>query len=842
MGGLPIPLRADVVQAYRRLIPNDKNLDSAGALRERGEPVSYSGKKALHHIGMPVGGLFCGTLYLGGDGRLWLWDVFNRVREGILPRPLAYKGRELRMRDGVNYISPPKPTHPFDQNFAITINGLRRTLDYDGFRSVTFRGRYPIGEVSYEDPTTPVSVTLEAFSPFIPLNTPDSSLPATVMRYRIQNTTLEKITVELSGWMENAICIHHRDRSGTVRNRVISNRLLTALHCSVDASGTVDKLHDNGTMTLAVLGRKEVTGSPGPGATGEEATAALGETLTGSVGQTVVIKPGQETVVTFVIAWHFPNLSVEGMQDVGREYVARFENAAAVASYVGRYVDRLYGETRLWCDTWYDSTLPYWFLDRTMANTSTLATGTAYRFKSGRFWAWEGVGCCKGTCTHVWHYAQAPGRLFPDVERGHREHVDFGLAMHRGGGIGTRADLTRSSRPAHDGHCGRILGAYREHQMSADAAFLKRKWPRIKSAIQFLIHTDVDGDGILNGAQRHTLDAEWYGKISFLSSLYLAALKAGEAMATEMGDKAFAARCKGIAGQGAQNILKLYNGEYFFHELDREHAGHVAAGTGCYIDQVFGQGWAHQVGLGYVMDAAKTKSALQALFKYNFVPNVGKFRETFTRGRWYAADDDAGLIMCSWPKGGLNPDWYRSWQFQYFNECMTGFEWQAASHMIWEGLIDEGMTVARAIHDRYRAEKRNPYNEVECSDHYARAMASYGAFLAASGYESHGPKAYLGFSPRISPERFKSAWTAAEGWGSYSQESRTGGQESLIHVKWGQLTLKTLGLDAKGSSVNAVLGRRKLRATLRREGKRAIVQLKKPVVIRAGEMLKVTVS
>ena len=92
---------------------------------------------------------------------------------------------------------------------------------------------------------------------------------------------------------------------------------------------------------------------------------------------------------------------------------------------------------------------------------------------------------------------------------------------------------------------------------------------------------------------------------------------------------------------------------------------------------------------------------------------------------------DAGLIMCSWPQGGKNPGFAKHWQYGYFNECMTGFEWQAAAHMIWEGhdqpdLLEAGLAVSRAIHDRYNAALRNPYNEIECSDHYSRAMASYG--------------------------------------------------------------------------------------------------------------------
>ena len=72
---------------------------------------------------------------------------------------------------------------------------------------------------------------------------------------------------------------------------------------------------------------------------------------------------------------------------------------------------------------------------------------------------------------------------------------------------------------------------------------------------------------------------------------------------------------------------------------------------------------------------------------------------------------------------------------------MNGFEYQVAGHMIWEGMVKEGLAVERAIHDRYHASRRNPWNEVECGDHYARSMASYGVFIAACGYEHTAPRA-----------------------------------------------------------------------------------------------------
>jgi non-lysosomal glucosylceramidase len=1006
---MPVMAGAFETAEQERLIPADKKLGPGWvkSLFDRGVREVYRGKE-LEKIGMPVGGLCAGQLYLGGDGKLWHWDIFNKA-----------------MGTGDhNYAHPPLPSSPLEQGFAVEIDAAGtkqvRALDHTGFSDVSFRGEYPIAYVEFRDPQSSVTVSLEAFSPHIPLNTDESSLPATVMRYSVKNISSARVEVQLAGWLENAVGLYTSPGDEAPRrNRVLHKPGLLAVQSDIDPAAekfaekndrrdivfedfqkptyegwtvtgdafgkgpilksdipnyqgdvgskgprvvnshasapgrsiedrdnhtgtltskpfTVDRNyirfwigggkrpgetginllidgkavrtatgHDNnrmrqesfdvrklqgktarlvifdkakgpwgnigagpivftdhrpvrenfdrGTLALALLdpapsdrAAPDVPAGKFPAAAfvadpRSEAAHAVGGKLIGAVVRKMVLEAGEEASATFVIAWHFPRLQ---LKDGGRFYATRFDSALSVAEHVAGNFTTLHAHTRLWHDTWYDSTLPYWFLDRTYLNTSILATSTAHRFASGRFYGWEGVGCCEGTCTHVWHYAHAVARLFPDLERDLRRRTDFGTAQDpRTGMINHRGE---SAGLAVDGQAGCILRAYREHQMSKDAGMLKELWPRIKLAMLCLIHMDK-GEGLVEGAQHNTLDQPWFGKVAWLSSLYLAALRACEVMAHEVGDHAFASKTREIFDRGSRNLdRELFNGEYFYQLPDKEHARSVGSHNGCEIDQVFGQSWAFQVGLGRILPEGHVKEALAALWKYNFALDVGPFRKAHKPGRWYAMAGEAGLIMCSWPRGeGARVQ--QGFDF-YFNECMNGFEYQVAGHMIWEGLnekalVEKGLAVARAVHDRYHPSRRNPWNEIECGDHYARSMASYGVFLAACGYEYHGPKGHLAFAPRLSPGRFRAAFTAAEGWGTFSQKDAAGRRKAAVIVRWGKLALKTLGLlpraGTKPARATVTLAGRPVDAHLTVANGRATIEFAKGVIVEAGQELAV---
>ena len=814
-------------------IPVSKNLDPAWVkgLFQRGKATTYTKSRGeLKYIGMPVGGIGCGTLYLGGDGRLWLWDIFNENQEGVDPRQIPWpdalhEGAKVRSRDGANYIAPTVAADKFilDQGFSVEVvlNGVTtvKQLRAEDWKEVIFEATYPIATVTYID--FPLEIKMKAFSPFIPLDPDNSGLPATIFSFEVKNEGKENLDVLFAGRLENKVGI----ASGKQEDRR-NEAVRSAKHTSVVFTSSVAApARDAGSMCLSVLDPQAQHADDG---------------LIGMLRSNVRVAAGKtSSPLTFIISWHFKHAGTleKLVADAasGNYYSLQFKDAAAVTQYIVDNFDHLRDTTFKWHRTWYDSTLPWWFMERTFVNISCLATTTAHRFATGRFWAWEGVGACEGTCTHVWQYAQAMGRIFPSIEKDLRERVDLGVGfVPETGMIWFRAE--NAKHPAIDGQAGTVLRFYREHTMSADAAFLKRNWPSIKKAITFIFNQDKNGDGMEDTPLENTLDAVWDGEIAWIVGLCIAAVRAGEVMAIEMGDRPFAALCAKYVADGRKNMeTKLFNGEYFIHRPDvvlgRKKLGSYNTS---HIDQVYGQAWAHQVGLGRVLDKAKTISALKALWKYNFTPDVGPYIKTHKGGRPYALAGEGGMIMNTNPANEPKPYGDNvTWQLGYFHECMSGFEHQVAAHMMAEGLTEEALILTRAVHDRYHAAKRNPFNEIECSDHYARAMASYGTFITACGFAYHGPSAFISFAPKVGTENFKAPFTSAEGWGSYSQQITKTSLHAEITVGYGHLDLKRvqLAVGFVPKKVAVTLDGKKVPATFKQEDGRVVVVL--------GERLRV---
>lgn len=881
---LQLPAWAKKTAAWRETlslplhnIPAEKKLDPhwIQSLYQRGTATTYlKSKNELKYIGMPAGGLHSGTVYLGGDGRLWLWGIYNDEKEGIEPKTVLWNDGsnevKVRSRDGASYVEPAIADNRrvLEQGFAIRLQyegkTIIRELKEDHWNEVVFEATYPVATIRYIDKALPVEIIIQAGAIFIPLDADHSALPATVYRMQVKNKSKETINIAVCGWLENgAHKITAKDGDGKRRNNAVKKDAYTAVFSDfTDAKDEVLQQRDAGTVCIACIGKDvslNTAANPWPvnelmfDSSNESTADCLpSEKLVGSITVAQSIAPGRSEEINYVLSWHFDHPLAKRLSKLPETkgnyyYGSRFKDALAVTDYIAQRFASLHGQTLLWKQTYYDASLPFWFLERTFLNIGTLATANTYRFANNRFWAWEGVNACEGTCTHVWQYAQAMGRIFPSLERDVRERTDLGIAMQEDGGILFRAEYEH--RPAIDGQAGSILRIYREHQMSADDTFLRQNWEKIKKATRFLLAQDKNGDGMTDTPMENTLDAVWEGEIAWIVGLTIAAVKAAAMMALEMKDKNFAAICNSYVEKGNRNMAdKLFNGEYFIHRPDvvqgRKKLGSYNT---CHIDQVYGQSWAWQAGLGRLWDKEKTLSALRALWKYNFTPDVGPYIKTHTGGRPYALAGEAGMVMNTNPHNEPKPYGENvTWQLGYFHECMSGFEHQVASHMMAEGMTDEALVMTRAIHDRYHAARRNPFNEIECSDHYARAMASYGTFITACGFEYHGPKGYIRFAPKLTPENFKAPFTAAEGWGSYTQQLSDNKQEYMLEIKYGSLQLLQVGVEKpneqKLNQVFITLGTQKIPAGFQQQGKSVLIQLSKKVVIRENQQLLIVLT
>lgn len=589
-----------------------------------------------------------------------------------------------------------------------------------------------------------------------------------------------------------------------------------------------------------------------------------GTTINGALATTLRLAPGATKEVVFCLAWRYPNKYNGAGRWMGCHYAETWKTIGAVTKTLASDFPKMRARTERFRKTMYESTLPYWFLDCVSSQISTIRhSGVVFRIANGDVFGWEGSnGCCQPTCTHVWGYEQTLAHVFPGLERQMRQ-IDYMHQQREDGGIDNRTDVPSPPRPTgeqpfSDGHCSCILKAYREVLNSPDDRFLKEYWPHIKRAVQYLIARDSAAsggkpNGTLSDDQWNTYDNAIHGVNTFIGGYYLAALRAGEEMAGRMGDRETANHFHEVFQDGQKRLVDLcWNGEYFEQHLPDYMKRQGEYGPGCLSDQLIGQWWAHQLDLGYILPEDNVKTALKSIFKYNWLPDFTNFHHNW---RKFAGGNDKGLLICTWPKGRRPAN-----TIPYVDEVWTGVEYQVAAHMLYEGFMEEGLSIVKGARDRYNGEPRepmprNPWNEIECGGHYARAMSSWSLLTALSGFRYDGPRGILHFSPRHSADNHKSLFTGPEAWGSLKQVRTGKTQRAEIAVVEGALRVKELrlGLHLLNKSVATVghniigtrvtIGDRTLQigAQLRAD-QDAIVKLPEDTVVRAGETLAVSVG
>ncbi|ACQ79968.1 protein of unknown function DUF608 [Beutenbergia cavernae DSM 12333] len=520
----------------------------------------------------------------------------------------------------------------------------------------------------------------------------------------------------------------------------------------------------------------------GPGAARGPSPAA--ETWLGALASRFHVEPGESTTVRFLMAWHFPNRYVNFTQFgperpewgptrfwIGNHYTLAHDDAAAVIADVTSRWDELLAPTRRWTDLLAGSALDATAASHLATQAVVLRSPTCFRTADGAFYGFEGVngvstrghagdvgGSCPLNCTHVWNYAQALARLFPGLEASMRAtELDVMQVPERhthAGAVPHRVLLPRyvpqmwdvpiggPEEPALDGMLGVLLKTYREVRSGAiGLGHLAASWPRLMLLLDHVRgRWDPSGSGVLRGVQPSTHDIDLRGVNTFMGTLWLAALRACEEMALRLAADPHHADALGGATLGRELAAELhalfergsaaydeicFTGEYYRQVLEPDEPTQFQWGDGCLSDQLIGQWWAHLLDLGHVLPAAHVRSALRAVVGHNLRRGFDGWEHT---QRVYADGDDVGLLMCTWPHGGRPEVATR-----YCDEVWSGVEYEVAAHCLLEGLTAEGRAILDGLWARHDGSRRNPFNEIECGDHYARSMAGWSVLEAVTG-------------------------------------------------------------------------------------------------------------
>lgn len=841
-------------------------------------------------ISFPLGGVGAGSIGLGGRGQLREWWIFNRPDKGNSPQ-YAFPSIWVRPGNGkpVVRVLEARILPPYEGASGL---GFANAPGLPRLASCKFTGEFPLARVDFEDPDLPVAVTLEAFTPFIPLAPDDSGLPAAVLRYHVMNPRDVRAKVAIAFSIDNPVGKGRAegvDFTGSYgrTNEYREGKNLAGLFMR---NPFLPRLHPlAGTFALSVIGSRGakltyLRGWPSGrwwespllfwddfAADGEVGPEASARTAVGAICLQREIPAKGKAEFTFLLSWHFPNrtparcgwMAPKGHENdlLGNYYCARFADAWAAAEYAEAHLPRLESLTRQFAAAMRETTLPGAIKDAASANLSTLITPTCFRTTDGSFHGFEGCndreGCCFGNCTHVYAYEAAIASLFPQLSRSMREQ-QFGFLTNAEGLMDYRELLPYGIEnfgvAAADGQMACVMKLYHDWRLSGDTEWLHKLWPAAKRALEFAWIPggwDANKDGVMEGVQHNTYDVEFIGPNPLCGIWYLGALRAGEEMAQAAGDPEAARLYRRLFQRGSRWIDdNLFNGEYYIQKIGSVPQSEVAKGliegmgsgstenptfqlgAGCLVDQLVGQYFAQVAGLGLLLDQNHVRKTLESIYKYNYK------RALFAHDcvmRTFALNDESALVICDYPHGKRPRV-----PFPYFEEVMTGFEYSAAILMLYAGMVTQGIELIGNIRRRYDGERRNPWDEAECGYHYARPMASWAALLALSGFRYDGVQKRIEIDPRVKGRNFTLFWSSAEGWGSLSQKIRDRSSEIGFSVAYGRLRARSLALTripTKGKPPIAKLADRTLTPLLRRDDQRLVLELPEEVEVQAGEKL-----
>jgi len=785
----------------------------------------------LINVAFPLGGIGTGTISLSGDGSLRQWEIVNQVNHNafvpssffllqtakVKERNWNFKILEIDNQLPENY-TPAESVSDYMIPEALFL----RHQKFECFENLEFIGEYPLAKIKFFDNKIPLDITLDAWNPLIPHDLKNSSIPVIIFKFKIKNLhEKEEIIVRLGGcllnfigwdgisnidlgfypkflsnvnevfqtknstsiWMRTENELLENDLKGDICFGTIEDKckIILDLEIEDDLPNTLEKL-DSGFIESQ-----------------KTRPSHHGKTWIGVLVSEFTLKPSEQKEIYFFLSWHFPNRYVNwswgrdlyhrlGIDDkskfwLGNYYSKFFKSSKDVFQYTIKNLEILEEKTKEFHDILFNSTVPKDIIETVSSTLSILRSPSCFLTKKGEFYSFEGCcgastsnietvgGCCPMNCSHVWNYPAAHVRLFPQLEKSllNNEYLRFNekwgiphrliVPTYLPQAHNVRIDTKKT--PAIDGMLGCVLKTYRYLLFTNDMRWFNKVYSSLVKLMNYIFREyDPEGKGVIEGEQFNTYDISLFGKNSFIGGLYLAALKSCEKMAILKDDDTLLSDCLKRFETGKKIYDEtLWNGEYWLQEYDETSKLMFQYGDGCLSDQLFGQFWADMLDLEQIFSKNKVLKTLESIMRYNFKENLKNFKQ---QPRVFASEWDGGLLNCTWPKGNRPKV-----PLLYSDEVWTGIEYEVASLMIANNLIENALKIIRAVRKRYDGNYRNPWNEIECGDHYIRALSSWRLYESSIGFFWDAINSKMKLLPIINESECQGLIITSECWGKF---------------------------------------------------------------------------
>lgn len=808
------------------------------------DPVIETYLSSSHvRSGIALGGIGTGSIELRKDGNFYNWSIFNNYPHGSGPVVEFPVSPKAKVDDNflfflVRYqIEGQKPQLKLLQiNNSLKEGGLEGVIYYFPWMSaidkIQYSARFPFTNLVLTDPEMPFDIEIEAFSPFIPHDVKNSSLPGAYFNFNVKSKTDKTVDVMIVGSLRNLVGYDTQNKA--FESKIINEKTFKFFVQSV--SGLDDTRSSNGQTGLGVIGGEEVSYYLGwehkhpyyekllvdnklgniddtqnrnfkdkEGKLKGRTDSENDQRCFSSIAVSQKLKGKDHFSSTFFMNWNFPNnygalaksddkssiekelypVPLTKTKIIGHYYQNSFSTIESIANYfASNYID-LSKRSHQFVNDMYSSDIDQFVLDQVNSHFNTLITSSVLT-KDSVFGIREGLTASKswgpnstmdvslyGSCMTI--------ALFPELQKSMLKahcvlqtkdgEVNHGLSY----GLNANQNGTWGVYDRIDLVPDYIQMVLRDFLWTNDKEYMRKMWPSVKKGIDYIISKrDKDGDQMpdMHGIMCSYDNFPMYGLASYIQSQWIAALTMASQVAAEMGDKKLEKQYKDIATKGSLLMeSKLWNGSYY--NLSNDYLGAKGVDNGCLTDQLIGQWVADGAGLGHIFKPENINKSLQSIMDKSFM-------------------DNSFLRNCSWPAyPDLFPIQNSNLWVDQANTPWTGVELAFASFLIYENRLEDGMKVIKGVDDRYR--KAGLYfDHQEFGGHYYRAMSSWSIMNALLGFSIN--RDLYRFDPKINKDRFTMFFVSPDATAFYKKGENT----VSIEVKTGYLKVSKLEFAHSG--------------------------------------------